>query len=415
MDVARSCHPVEDRRKSIEGSDHLNVHTIVLREGNLVLRPPSEADGPLAMHFDDDARIGPVVGGDDSQPQVLEMHCPICRSATQHAFCFVIEQAGRPISGCRLQQMNLRRLTGRWPNLDLRRIDLVIRDESAWDRGGTAQAIRMLTQFAFDRERADAIFGCDISERDSRSLRAVREAGYMEEVRWQAPAQMNGKETIDMVIWRNPAPGAGLPVNDPYLTEAEVLDCLRLLNRALSVPFWIGGGVGVDLLVGRLTRPHGDIDLCIDRRHRALAFAEFSRAGFRVTKDLGWHTRWSRSSRVIGELDVCFTTIHPGGSTTLIICPEDGIGEPGRYPGPPGTFDEQRYGAIVDVRCRIESAESQVQLRQGYRALFPGAAEDAKVRHDLELLTSVIGPDPAATLAIAPLHREDLLPGDCGD
>jgi lincosamide nucleotidyltransferase A/C/D/E len=311
--------------------------------------------------------------------------------------------------------MNLRRLTGRWPNLDLRRIDLIIRDESAWDRGTATQAIRTLTHFAFDREGADAIFACDIVKRDMRAIRALQDAGYTEEVRRQAPARTKGEETIDLVIWRNPAPGAGLPVDDPYLTEAEVLECLRLLNRALSMPFWITGGVGVDLLVGRLTRPHGDIDLCIDRRNRAVAFADLPHAGFRVTKDLGWHTRWSRSSRAIGELGVCFTTIRPDGSTILIVCPEDGIGEPGRYPGPPGTFDEQRYGEIADVQCRVESAESQLQLRQGYRALFPVAAEDPKVHHDLDLLTTVIGPDRAAPLAIVPLHREDLLPGDCGD
>ncbi|MBV9278856.1 MAG: hypothetical protein JOZ41_02130 [Chloroflexi bacterium] len=311
--------------------------------------------------------------------------------------------------------MELRRLAGRWPDLDLRRIDLVIGDESAWDRGAATLAIRSLTHFAFDRERADAVFACDIPARDERTLGAFREAGHSEEVRRQAPGQAEGEESIDLVAWRNPVPGAGLPADDPLLTEDEVLDCLRLLNRALGVPFWIGGGVGVDLLVRRLTRPHGDIDLCVDRRHRAFTFADLSRAGFRVTKDLGWHARFSRGSRVIGELDVCFTTIHPNGSTTLIVCPDDGIGEPGRYPGPPGTFDLERYGAIGDVRCRVESAESQLQLRRGYRALFPAAGEDPKVRHDLDLLTALVGLERAARLALAPLRREGLLPGDCGD
>ena len=33
------------------------------------------------------------------------------------------------------------------------------------------------------------------------------------------------------------------------------------LNSVLSQPVWLFGGVAVDFLVGRWTRPHGDIDI----------------------------------------------------------------------------------------------------------------------------------------------------------
>jgi hypothetical protein len=45
------------------------------------------------------------------------------------------------------------------------------------------------------------------------------------------------------------------------VSEVEILDTLSLLNARLSEPVWLFGGVAVDFLVGRWTRPHGDIDL----------------------------------------------------------------------------------------------------------------------------------------------------------
>ena len=48
------------------------------------------------------------------------------------------------------------------------------------------------------------------------------------------------------------------------VSEAETLDVLSLLNARLSEPVWLFGGVAVDFLVGRWTRPHGDIDLNAD-------------------------------------------------------------------------------------------------------------------------------------------------------
>jgi hypothetical protein len=179
------------------------------------------------------------------------------------------------------------------------------------------------------------------------------------------------------------------------------------------MPFWILGGVGVDLLVGRFTRPHGDIDLAIDRRQRARSFADLGRAGFRVTRNLGWHTRWSRSTREIGELDVGFALIEPDGSSTLIVCPEDAIGEPGPYMDPPGSFELSRYGAIEEVRCRVASAAWQLRCRRGYRALFPDVGDAPKVQHDLDLLAILLSPNPPAEVAEWAVRREPLRPGDC--
>lgn len=41
---------------------------------------------------------------------------------------------------------------------------------------------------------------------------------------------------------------------------------VELLDRIepLATTVWLGGGWGVDALAGRETRPHGDLDLCVD-------------------------------------------------------------------------------------------------------------------------------------------------------
>jgi hypothetical protein len=50
------------------------------------------------------------------------------------------------------------------------------------------------------------------------------------------------------------------------LTVEEVYHLLR----DLPVPWWIAGGLAIDLFVGRMTRQHGDIDVLILRRHQLI-------------------------------------------------------------------------------------------------------------------------------------------------
>lgn len=56
-------------------------------------------------------------------------------------------------------------------------------------------------------------------------------------------------ESVKNAVWRSARP-------------ADVLDWLA----PLSVPWWIAGGWALDLFLGEVTRPHGDIDVGIFRR-----------------------------------------------------------------------------------------------------------------------------------------------------
>lgn len=56
----------------------------------------------------------------------------------------------------------------------------------------------------------------------------------------------------------------------------EVLDALE----AHSIPVVIDGGWGIDALVGKRTRDHGDLDLVIERDRTEIAHAVLARLGF---------------------------------------------------------------------------------------------------------------------------------------
>ena len=59
---------------------------------------------------------------------------------------------------------------------------------------------------------------------------------------------------------------------------------LEALSRA-GCRWWIGGGWGVDALVGTQTRVHGDLDLVVEAADEAAALAALVRRGYVVTTD----------------------------------------------------------------------------------------------------------------------------------
>jgi lincosamide nucleotidyltransferase A/C/D/E len=64
----------------------------------------------------------------------------------------------------------------------------------------------------------------------------------------------------------------------------QVLDLLARLAAA-GVRVWIGGGWGIDALVGEQTRSHDDLDLAVDTRDEAHAIHTLQHAGFRIAEN----------------------------------------------------------------------------------------------------------------------------------
>ncbi|MEZ0073221.1 nucleotidyltransferase domain-containing protein [Planotetraspora sp. GP83] len=65
---------------------------------------------------------------------------------------------------------------------------------------------------------------------------------------------------------------------------AEVLRVLTLLRTA-GCEVWIGGGWGIDALVGRVTREHRDLDLAHRAEQEPVVIGTLEQAGYAETGD----------------------------------------------------------------------------------------------------------------------------------
>ena len=179
--------------------EKLREHDITLKRGRIVLRPMTEEDWDLLLKWNSDADVLYWTEGDDVTSYALEDVQGIYRGVSQNAFCFIFEFEGSPIGECWLQRMNLERLVEQFPDKDCRRIDLVIGEKELWGRGIGTQVVRMLTEFGFEKENADAIFGL-VSDYNVRSRRVFEKNGYV--IYHEIPEPEGGKAKVsyDLMI-----------------------------------------------------------------------------------------------------------------------------------------------------------------------------------------------------------------------
>ena len=155
--------------------ERLREHNITLRGERLVLRPMTEHDWDIVQKWESDPEVLYYFDGDWIEGRELETTQMIYRGVSQTAFNFIVELDGRPIGCCWLQQMNLPRVLKHFPGKDLRRIDLAIGEKELWGKGLGTEMIHILTQFGFEQEHADAIFGCGVADYNPPQPPCVRE------------------------------------------------------------------------------------------------------------------------------------------------------------------------------------------------------------------------------------------------
>ncbi|MFI6027184.1 nucleotidyltransferase domain-containing protein [Amycolatopsis magusensis] len=160
------------------------------------------------------------------------------------------------------------------------------------------------------------------------------------------------------------------------MEAALVLELLREFDAA-GARVWIGGGWGVDALVGRQTRPHADLDLIHDETGEPAALAVLAEAGFAEALDL-------RPVRFVwdgpAEVDLHPVRFAADGSATQAA---DDQGATFHYPA-----DCFVTGRIDGVEVPCLSVAQQLRFHQGY----PPRDRD---RHDMALLRAEFGVDPA--------------------
>ncbi len=156
------------------------------------------------------------------------------------------------------------------------------------------------------------------------------------------------------------------------MTTEDVGFVLDALGSA-GVDACVGGGWGVDALVGRQTREHADLDLYIDFRHLLTAD--------RVLRDHGLvpATDWLPTRVQYEDARERAVDLHP------LRCEPDGTAELTLPDGrrarfPPG--DLAAAGVIGERAVRCLSASRQQLAHQGYEPT-------GKDRHDLALLAEL--------------------------
>ena len=180
----------------------LRQHNLILKGQRIVLRPMTENDWDILLVWNNDPDVLYYAEGDNVSSRTLEEIQAIYRSASQNAFCFIIESGGEPIGECWLQNLNLDRILPKYPNADCRRIDLMIGEKELWGRGIGTEVLRVLTTFAFEQEQADFVFGCDIADYNLASQKAFQKIGYQLSESIQQGSGVKARYCLDFVLSR---------------------------------------------------------------------------------------------------------------------------------------------------------------------------------------------------------------------
>jgi lincosamide nucleotidyltransferase A/C/D/E len=148
---------------------------------------------------------------------------------------------------------------------------------------------------------------------------------------------------------------------------------LEILAALHGTDVWIGGGWGVDALVGEQTRPHGDLDLMHREEQEPRVLAALGELGFAET--LSWRpVRFVLTGPGGREID-----LHP-----LRFAPDGSAEQSSLTPGEPFHYPASCFvtGTILGVTVPCLSAAQQLHFHQGY-------APRERDLHDLALLRAL--------------------------
>ena len=172
------------------------------------------------------------------------------------------------------------------------------------------------------------------------------------------------------------APSSGTPL-------AEVLAVLGALHAA-GRRVWVGGGWGVDALVGRQTRPHRDLDLAVDADHLEPVLDLLASRGYAVETD--WlPVRVELAAPGVGRVDVHPVSFDAAGHGRQ--ADRDG----GWFDYPPHAF---RAGSLAGVAVPCLSAGQQLRFHRGYE-LREVDLHDLRLLEEDAAQRAEAGPAPA--------------------
>jgi lincosamide nucleotidyltransferase A/C/D/E len=139
------------------------------------------------------------------------------------------------------------------------------------------------------------------------------------------------------------------------MEQPEVFSVLDALDVA-GVRWWVAGGWGVDVLIGRQTRAHRDLDLLVDAATYDACLAALGALGYAPETD------WLPLRIELAAPGERWVDVHP------VVFDATGVGTQGQPPGvtytyPPSVLTEGHLGGR---RIPCLTAELQRELHAGY-------------------------------------------------
>ncbi|MFE6157627.1 nucleotidyltransferase domain-containing protein [Streptomyces sp. NPDC056486] len=158
------------------------------------------------------------------------------------------------------------------------------------------------------------------------------------------------------------------------MTADDVLFVLTQLQRA-KVDVWVGGGWGIDALLGEQTRDHRDLDLMHRQDQEGAVLTVLSAEGF------GESLNWRPVRFVVTAPDGREIDLHP-----LVFSDDGSAVQASPEPQRPFIYPSACFatGSVQGAPVPCLSAEQQVYFHQGYEP-------SARDRHDMAQLRRAFG------------------------
>lgn len=153
------------------------------------------------------------------------------------------------------------------------------------------------------------------------------------------------------------------------MSAEQVLVVLDALG-AVGCRAWIGGGWGVDALVGRQTRPHRDLDVVADAAVEQAAIDALERLGYAVETD------WRPVRVELGAGGLGWVDVHP------MVLDAAGNGLQAGLDGASFVYPVECFvtGTVGGRLVGCLSAEQQIVFHQGYEPRDVDLADLALLR-----------------------------------
>lgn len=138
-------------------------------------------------------------------------------------------------------------------------------------------------------------------------------------------------------------------------TKSDLLNVLDLME-SVGMRYWLDGGWGVDVLLGKQTREHRDVDINFDARYTDALIGTLISHGYEITTD------WRPVRIELYHPELSYVDIHP------FVINEDGTAKQADLEGGWYEFEADYFGSAVFEGRKIPciSAKGQKVFHTGY-------------------------------------------------